>query len=82
MPLFKRLPTRGFTRGRFLRKLDVINLYQIEKMYENGETVSIESLREKKFIKGVSHGLKVLGEGSLTKKVKFQVLSLHSLTPC
>lgn len=73
VPLFKRLPTRGFTRGRFLRKLDVINLEQIEKLYQNGETVSLESLREKKYIKGISHGVKVLGVGTLTKKVKFQV---------
>lgn len=76
VPLFKRLPTRGFTRGRFLRRLDVINLGQIEKIYQNGETVSLESLREKKYIKGVSHGVKVLGFGILTKKVKFQVESI------
>lgn len=73
VPLFKRLPTRGFTRGRFLRRLDVINLEQIEKLYQNGETVSLETLREKKYIKGVSHGVKVLGVGNLTKSVKFQV---------
>ncbi len=73
VPLFKRLPTRGFTRGRFLRRLDVINLGQIEKIYQNGETVSLESLREKKYIKGISHGVKVLAEGTLTKQVKFQV---------
>lgn len=73
VPLFKRLPTRGFTRGRFLRRLDVINLEQIEKLYQNGETVSLESLREKKYIKGISHGVKVLGVGTLTKKVSFQV---------
>ncbi len=76
VPLFKRLPTRGFTRGRFARKLDVINLDQIEKIFQNGETVSLESLREKKYIKGLSHGVKVLGNGTLTKKVKFQVESL------
>lgn len=76
VPLFKRLPTRGFSRGRFLRRLDVINLGQIEKIFENGETVSLETLREKKVIKGISHGVKVLGFGTLTKQVKFQVEAL------
>lgn len=76
VPLFKRLPTRGFTRGRFLRRLDVINLDQIEKLYQEGEVVSLETLREKKYIKGDSHGVKVLGNGTLTKKVSFQVEAL------
>lgn len=73
VPLFKRLPTRGFTRGRFLRRLDVINLDLIDKLFADGETVSLESLREKGYIKGCSHGVKILGNGTLTKKVNFQV---------
>ena len=73
VPLFKRLPTRGFSNARFARKLDVINLDQIDKLYSEGETVSLETLREKKFIKGSCHGVKVLGNGALTKKVAFQV---------
>lgn len=72
MPLHMRLPTRGFTRGTFQKKLDQINLGQIEQMYNDGETVSVDSLRQKNFIKGVCHGVKVLGEGSLTKKLKFE----------
>lgn len=73
VPLFKRLPTRGFTRGRFLRRLDEINLHQIDKLFEHGETVSLETLREKKYIKGTSHGVKVLGTGTLNKKLTFKV---------
>lgn len=78
VPLHRRLPTRGFTRGRFLRRLDVINLGQIEKMFKEGETVSLESLRSKGFIKGVSHGVKVLADGELTKKVTFQVEAMST----
>jgi large subunit ribosomal protein L15 len=65
VPLFKRLPTRGFSNARFSCKLDVINLSQIDKLY-----------KEKRFLKGCSHGIKVLGEGTLTKKVSFQVEAL------
>jgi large subunit ribosomal protein L15 len=73
VPLFKRLPTRGFTRGRFLRRLDVINLDQIEQLFQEGETVNLEALKRKNYIKGHSHGVKILGNGTLTKKVTFQV---------
>lgn len=72
-PLFKRLPTRGFSNARFARKWDVVNLGQIDKMYQDGETVSLETLKQKGYIKGSSNGVKVLGEGTLTKKVTFQV---------
>ena len=67
--LFMKLPTRGFTRGRFLKRLDFINLCQIEKTFKDGEEVNIATLREHGFITGKSHGLKVLGKGELTKKV-------------
>ena len=76
VPLFKRLPTRGFSNARFACKLDVINLSQIDKMYKNGETVSLETLKEKGFLKGRSHGIKVLGEGTLTKKWLFKLKPL------
>jgi large subunit ribosomal protein L15 len=73
VPLFKRLPTRGFSNAPFARKWDVINLDQIDKLYQDGETVSLETLREKKYIKGASQGVKVLANGTLSKKVSFQV---------
>ncbi len=73
VPLHKRVPTRGFSNARFACKLDVINLAQIETLYNDGETVSLETLREKGFIKGQSNGIKVLANGTLSKKVSFKV---------
>lgn len=73
VPLYRRIPTRGFSNAQFARKLDIINLDEIERLYVDGETVSLETLREKGYIKGISHGIKVLGNGTLTKKVRFQV---------
>lgn len=72
-PLHKRLPTRGFSNARFSTRLHVVNLGQIEAIYNEGETVSLETLREKGFLKGKSCGIKILSEGELTKKVSFQV---------
>jgi len=73
VPLHKRIPTRGFTRGMHLKRIDVINFSEIEKIYNDGETVSLETLRAKNYIKGRSHGVKVLAKGTLTKKVSFDV---------
>lgn len=71
VPLFRRIPVRGFTRGRFLKKPDVINLDMIDTLFKDHEVVSLESLTEKGFIRGPSHGIKVLSKGSITKKVTF-----------
>lgn len=73
VPLHRKVPTRGFSNKRFARKLDAINLELIEKLYEDGETVSLETLREKRFIKGNSYGVKIIGSAKLTKKLTFQV---------
>lgn len=67
--LFQRLPTRGFTRGRFEKRLDTVNLAQIERAFADGETVNLETLRKHGFISGPSHGVKILGDGELSKKL-------------
>lgn len=72
-PLYRKLPTRGFSNVQFARRLDTINLGQIDKMYEDGETVNLETLRLKGYVQGPSYGIKVLGDGKLTKKLNFEV---------
>ncbi len=72
-PLYMKLPIRGFTRGRFLKKIAIINLMQVERSFSDGETVSVETLREKGFLNAPIDALKLLGFGELTKKVSFEV---------
>jgi large subunit ribosomal protein L15 len=69
---FMKLPIRGFNNKPFQRRLDTVNLQQIEAMFEDGETVNIETLRERGFISGNSHGVKILGKGDITKKVTIE----------
>lgn len=76
MPLFMKLPIRGFSNERFRKKLDVVNLEQIEQMFNDGETVSVETLRDRGFINGQTHGVKLLGNGELTKKVVIRVQAM------
>lgn len=70
--LYMKLPIRGFSRARFEKRLDAINLELINEMYNDGEVVNLETLRQHGYIKGTSHGLKVLGNGELTKKVTIE----------
>ena len=76
MPLYRRIPVRGFTRGRFLRRFDVINLGDIESLFNDGDVVSLQALRDKGFLKGNSFGLKVLGHGELTKKIAIEAVAV------
>ena len=78
MPLYRRIPERGFTRGRFLRRLDSINLGVIDALFHDGETVNLLSLCEKGFLKGTTFGLKILGHGELTKKVTIEANAISA----
>ncbi|MFN4227788.1 MAG: 50S ribosomal protein L15 [Candidatus Ratteibacteria bacterium] len=67
MPLFRRLPKRGFTHLKKY-KIEIVNLNQIDKLFQDGEEVTIEKLKEKSLIKKGQY-VKILGEGKLTKKL-------------
>lgn len=69
MRLFQKLPTRGFTRGRFAERRESVNLDEIDRVYQEGEVVSLETLRQKGFIERRCAGVKILSRGSLTKKL-------------
>ena len=76
VPLYRRLPTRGFSNARFTRRYHVINLGQIDALYKEGEVVSLETLRLRGFFNRTSPnilGVKVLGSGKLTKTLSLQV---------
>lgn len=72
-PLYRRTPCRGFTNARFKTQYDVVNLAQIDEVYQNGEIVNLDTLTQKGFISGRTDGVKVLGKGELTKKVTIEV---------
>ena len=68
-PLYRRIPKRGFNNARFEVKYATINLDVINKYFNDGETVSPEVLKERGIIKKQLSGVKVLGNGTLEKKV-------------
>ena len=78
MPLYRRIPKRGF-KNRNTKEIIAINVSVLDKKFENGDTVTIDSLIEKGIIKNINTGIqtvdgvKILGNGELTKKLTVQV---------
>ena len=68
MPLIRRIPKRGFNNAQFRTSYSIVNVGDLEQ-FDAGAEIDENLLREKKIIRGVSHGLKVLANGELTKKV-------------
>lgn len=75
LPLYRKIPVRGFSNVQFQKKYDVINLAEIDLLFHDGEVVNLLTLREKQFLKGSTYGVKVLGDGELTKKVSIEAQS-------
>lgn len=71
MPLYRRIPKRGFT-NRNTKEIVGINLTALER-FEDGATVTVESLLEAGIVKNPRDGVKILGNGELTKKLTVQV---------
>ena len=68
MPLQRRVPKRGFN-NIFATEMAIVNLATLEKCYNDGETVTVDSLLEKGILKKTLDGVKILGRGELTKKL-------------
>ena len=73
-PLFRRLPKRGFSNGMFAKVYNVVNVGDIDAHYAAGEAVNVETLREKGLAKKSLDGVRILGEGEVTKKL---VITAH-----
>lgn len=69
MPLFRRIPKRGFSNVQFATHYHIVNLKTLEACFEDGAEVTIDSLIEKRIVRDNSLPLKVLGEGDLTRKL-------------
>lgn len=77
LPLYRKLPTRGFSNLGFREAPFGINLQRIEEMFEEGERVCTASLIDKGISsKKLAYGLKILGVGELKKKVIIEATSI------
>ena len=71
MPLYRRIPKRGFTNRNTLNIVG-INVSALER-FENGSEVTVETLIESGIVKNPRDGVKILGNGTLTKKLNVKV---------
>ena len=67
MPLARRIPKRGFN-NIFAKPLEAVNVSALEK-FEDGAVVTVEELLEKGILSKCEYGVKILGNGSITKKL-------------
>ena len=72
MPLQRRVPKRGFN-NIFATEYATVNVSELEKKFEAGETVDAQSLVESGLIKKTLDGIKVLGKGEITKALTVKV---------
>jgi len=76
MPLFRRIARRGFSNYPFKTESVAVNLDIINAKYADGETVSLDSLRQKGIVKNRESTIKILGRGELEKKLTFEIRSI------
>lgn len=70
MPLYRRIPKRGFT-NRNTKEIVGINVSVLER-FDDGATVNVDALLESGIVKNPKDGVKILGNGELTKKLNVQ----------
>lgn len=68
LPLYRRLPKRGFSNAKFKVRYATINLSDLNR-FEDGAVVTPELLKEMGLVKNQLDGIKVLGNGTLEKKL-------------
>lgn len=78
MPLHRRLPKRGFNNVRFQDKIAIVNLISLEKHFEDGDTVNMDTLKAVRLVKGTYDSIKILGQGKLSKKLIIENCALSA----
>jgi len=86
MPLFRRLPKRGFSNYKFATRYEIVNVSQLER-FEDGATVGTEELVQAGLIDSMANRIKILGNGDLTKKLdvvahKFSKTAQQKIVGC
>ncbi|MBR6940659.1 MAG: 50S ribosomal protein L15 [Clostridia bacterium] len=71
MPLQRRIPKRGFN-NIFGTEMAIVNVATLDKCFEDGDTVTVDALLEKGILKKTLDGVKILGQGEISKKLTVQ----------
>lgn len=87
MPLFRRLPKRGFNNAQFAARFEIVNVSQLERIFNDGTEVGIKELVVAGLVNSQESKVKVLGDGELTKKLnvtahKFSKSAQEKISGC
>jgi large subunit ribosomal protein L15 len=69
MPLFRRIPKRGFSQATWAKEYHVVNVGDLDAHFDDGASVDPAALKAAGLAKGPADGVRVLGEGELNKKL-------------
>lgn len=69
MPIYRRIPKRGFSNARFQTRYSVVNIGDLEERFESGDVVNRQTLIETRLVRHDRDPIKILGDGELTKKL-------------
>ena len=70
MPLFRRMPKRGFNNYNFANRFEIVNVSQLEKVFSDGAVISVAELVTANLVDSANSKVKILGDGELTKKLE------------
>jgi large subunit ribosomal protein L15 len=87
MPLFRRLPKRGFNNAQFSTRYEVVNVSQLDRIFNDGTEVGLNELVGAGLVDSASSKVKILGDGELTKKLdvtahKFSKSAQQKISSC
>jgi large subunit ribosomal protein L15 len=69
MPLFRRVPKRGFSHATWDKVYHVVNVGDLDEVFTDGAIVDLASLREAGLARGPADGVRILGDGDLNKRL-------------
>jgi large subunit ribosomal protein L15 len=72
MPLHRKMPKRGFNNAEFKTRYAVVNVSDLER-FDAGATIDEAVLRKAGLVRGIIDGVKILGDGELSKKLSINV---------
>ena len=76
LPLYRKLPTKGFPNARFTNEVHSINLGMLNTLFKDGDVVNMKTLRERGYApREAKGGLKILAQGELKKKITIEAHS-------
>ena len=78
MPLYRRIARRGFSNSPFKKEYYVLNVGALNKAFQECDTVTMETLLEKKLIKKNQKLVKILGNGDVDKKLTLDMDAVSS----